>query len=161
MGALSPRRRRCSSVLQKESRAGRNVLLRGSFCGLRYNPIRIQRLFLPTFSGKTEKVGLRSNGCGVAALTAPAVFPAFNRRSGETGKNTSHPLRNGWRLFCVLRFLVGRLRVFVAAIGHDNAAVRLGAGGERGHVGMILKGGMDDMALIGIHRLKGDVAAIA
>ena len=42
----------------------------GSFCGLRYNPIRIQRLFLPTFSGKAEKVGLRSNGCGVTARTA-------------------------------------------------------------------------------------------
>ena len=40
----------------------------GSFCGLRYNPIRIQRLFLPTFSGKAEKVGLRSNGCGFAAF---------------------------------------------------------------------------------------------
>ena len=29
---------------------------------------RIQRLFLPTFSGKTEKVGLRSNGCGITAI---------------------------------------------------------------------------------------------
>ena len=48
-----------------------------------------------------------------------------------------------------------------AAVGHDDAAVRLGAGGERGHVGMILKGGMDDMALIGIHRLERDVPAIA
>ena len=43
---------------------------RGLFCGLRYNPIRIQRLFLPTFSGKAEKVGLRSNSCGLAASTA-------------------------------------------------------------------------------------------
>ena len=45
----------------------------GSFCGLRYNPIRFQRLFLPTFSGKAEKVGLRSNSCGVTATTAVPV----------------------------------------------------------------------------------------
>ena len=45
----------------------------GSFCGLRYNPIRIQRLFLPTFSGKAEKVGLRSNSCGAAAFNGTAV----------------------------------------------------------------------------------------
>ncbi len=38
-----------------------------SFCGLRYNPIRIQRLFLPTFSGKTEKVGRRRHSRGVTA----------------------------------------------------------------------------------------------
>ena len=31
---------------------------------------RIQRLFLPTFSGKAEKVGLRSNGYGVAVKMA-------------------------------------------------------------------------------------------
>ncbi len=43
------------------------------FCGLRHNPIRIQRLFLPTFSGKAEKVGLRSNRCGVTATTAVPV----------------------------------------------------------------------------------------
>ena len=48
---------------------------RGFFCGLRYNPIRFQRLFLPTFSGKTEKVGLRSNSCGVTA----------REQSGEAG----------------------------------------------------------------------------
>ena len=86
-GALSPRRRRCSSVLQKESRAGRNVLLRGSFCGLRYNPIRFQRLFLPTFSGKTEKVGLRSNSCGVAA------FNSSSGESGQTGGQSCPPLQ--------------------------------------------------------------------
>ena len=28
------------------------------------------RIFLPTFSGKTEKVGLRSNGCSVTAKEA-------------------------------------------------------------------------------------------
>ena len=39
---------------------------RGFFCGLRYNPIRFQRLFLPTFSGKTEKVGRRRRGYSVA-----------------------------------------------------------------------------------------------
>ena len=42
---------------------------------LRYNPIRFQRLFLPTFSGKTEKVGLRSNGYGVAVKMAVPVNP--------------------------------------------------------------------------------------
>ena len=47
----------------------------GSFCGLRYNPIRIQRLFLPTFSGAAEKVGLRSNGYGVAVKMAIPVNP--------------------------------------------------------------------------------------
>ena len=31
---------------------------------------RIQSLFLPTFSGKTEKVGLRSNSCGLAVKMA-------------------------------------------------------------------------------------------
>ena len=49
----------------------------GFFCGLRHNPIRFQRLFLPTFSGKTEKVGLRSNRCGLTA---------FNGSSGEFGQ---------------------------------------------------------------------------
>ena len=45
----------------------------GLFCGLRHNPIRFQRLFLPTFSGKAEKVGLRSNSCGPAANSASPV----------------------------------------------------------------------------------------
>ena len=43
---------------------------RGFFCGLRYNPIRFQRLFLPTFSGKTEKVGRRRHSCSATAKTA-------------------------------------------------------------------------------------------
>ena len=43
---------------------------RGLFCGLRYNPIRFQRLFLPTFSGKTEKVGRRRHSCSATAKTA-------------------------------------------------------------------------------------------
>ena len=47
----------------------------GSFCGLRYNPIRIQRLFLPTFSGAAEKVGLRSNSCSLIENSAPPVNP--------------------------------------------------------------------------------------
>ena len=47
----------------------------GFFCGLRYNPIRIQRLFLLTFSGKTEKVGLRSNSCSLTAKEAVPVNP--------------------------------------------------------------------------------------
>ena len=60
---------------------------RGFFCGLRYNPIRIQRLFLPTFSGKTEKVGLRSNSCGVAA------FNSSSGESGQTGRHSRPPLQ--------------------------------------------------------------------
>ena len=47
----------------------------GFFCGLRYNPIRIQRLFLHTFSDKPEKVCRRRHGCGVAASTAVPVKP--------------------------------------------------------------------------------------
>ena len=34
-----------------------------------------KRLFLPTFSGKAEKVGLRSNGCGLAAFNGTPVKP--------------------------------------------------------------------------------------
>ena len=33
----------------------------GSFCGLRYNPIRIQRLFLPTFSDKPDGTKLQTS----------------------------------------------------------------------------------------------------
>ena len=75
MGALSPRRRRCSSALQRVYRVLAAMSFCGLFCGLRYNPIRIQRLFLPTFSGKAEKVGLRSNGCGVTAFNGSPVNP--------------------------------------------------------------------------------------
>ncbi len=54
---------------------------RGFFCGLRYNPIRIQRLFLPTFSGKTEKVGLRSNGYGLTANSALRCQQKYLKRT--------------------------------------------------------------------------------
>ena len=48
---------------------------RGLFCGLRYNPIRIQRLFLHTFSDKPEKVCPRSAGYIVTAQEAVPVKP--------------------------------------------------------------------------------------
>ena len=74
MGALSPRRRRCSyRFVGRFPCAGRSVLLRGHSVALRYNPIRFQRLFLPTFSGKTEKVGLRSNGYSVSVNNGTPV----------------------------------------------------------------------------------------
>ena len=41
----------------------------------RYNPIRIQRLFLHTFSDKPEKVCPRSDGRGVTAKEALPVNP--------------------------------------------------------------------------------------
>ena len=44
--------------------------LRGSSVAPRYNPIRIQRLFLHTFSDKPEKVCRRRHSCGVTASTA-------------------------------------------------------------------------------------------
>ena len=74
MGALSPRRRRCSSALQKEFRVLATMFFYGLLLWHR-GTIRSasKRLFLPTFSGKTEKVGLRSNGCGVAAKEAVSV----------------------------------------------------------------------------------------
>ena len=72
-----------------------------------------KRLFLPTFSGKTEKVGLRSNGCGLTASTAVRCPP----------KNSLH---------CFLQFII--LNLFsrcgkilerkrgVCAHGSDTAA---------------------------------------
>ena len=36
---------------------------------------RTKRFFLPTFSGATEKVGLRSSGCGVTAFNGTPVNP--------------------------------------------------------------------------------------
>ena len=53
-----------------------------------------------------------------------------------------------------------KLGVLITAVGHDNAAVGLGASGVRRHIGIILKRGMDNVALIGVHRLEGDVPAV-
>ena len=39
------------------------------------NITRLLRIFLPTFSGATEKVGLRSNSCSVTAKEAVPVNP--------------------------------------------------------------------------------------
>ncbi len=57
--------------------------------------------------------------------------------------------------------LNGGLCRFVAAVGHDNTAVGLSAGGEGRYVRMILQRGMDHMALISVHRFERDVAAVA
>ena len=51
------------------------------------------------------------------------------------------------------------LHALVAAVGHDNAASRLGAGGEGGDIGIILQGCVDHVALIGVHGLQRDVSA--
>ena len=48
--------------------------------------------------------------------------------------------------------------VFLFLVGHDDAAVGLGAGGEGGDVGHVLQGGVDHMALIGVHGLQGSVS---
>ena len=86
--SVVPRRRRCNIALQRDFR----VLAATCFYGThsvapRYNPIRIQRLFLPTFSGATEKVCPRSDGYSVAV------------KNGSSGANrTSGPMctRKGW-----------------------------------------------------------------
>ena len=87
MGALSPRRRRVVQICRQFIVCWPQRSSTGSFCGLRYNPIRIQRLFLPTFSGKTEKVGPRSDGCDVAAFNSSPVQTGMqkSRRSGRNG----------------------------------------------------------------------------
>ena len=59
----------------------------GSFCGLQYNPIRFQRLFLPTFSGKAEKVGRRRHSCSVTANSAVPVKP------DRWADSVAHPYR--------------------------------------------------------------------
>ena len=53
---------------------------------------------------------------------------------------------------------VGLCILFV--VRNNDAAVRFGTRGERGHVGMILQSGMNDMALIGVHRFERDVSAV-
>lgn len=54
-----------------------------------------------------------------------------------------------------------RIRLpLVAVVGHHHAAVGLGADGVGIHTGDILQGGVDHMALIGVHGLQGDAAAI-
>ena len=93
MGALSPRRRRCSSALQKEFR----VLAAMFFYGLilwHCGTIRFasRRLFLPTFSGAAEKVGLRSNGCGVTAFNSSPV------KTNKRGRCGHRPLRR-WEIW--------------------------------------------------------------
>ena len=52
------------------------------------------------------------------------------------------------------------VEIAVAAIGHDNPAIGLRAGGEGGDVRHILQGGVDHMALISVHGLQGDVSAV-
>ena len=54
----------------------------GSFCGLRYNPIRIQRLFLHTFSDKPEKVCPRSDGYSVVVKNGASA------PNGNVGRTT-------------------------------------------------------------------------
>ena len=51
------------------------------------------------------------------------------------------------------------LLLFSGGIGHHGAAVGLHTGGEGGDIGVILKGGMDHMALIGVHGLQSAAAA--
>ena len=88
MRALSPRRRRCSPVLQRDSRVLAAMFFYGVLlwhCGTTRSVSK--RLFLPTFSGKAEKVGLRSNGCGVTAKEASPV------PTGQTGRQSRRPLQ--------------------------------------------------------------------
>ena len=47
-----------------------------------------------------------------------------------------------------------------AHILDDDTAVRLGAGGVGGDVVHVLQGGVDHMALVGVHRLQGGAAAV-
>ena len=79
MGALSPRRRRVVQIRRQFFVCWPQCSSMGSFCGLRYNPIRIQRLFLHTFSDKPEKVCPRSDGYSVAVKNGSS---GANRTSG-------------------------------------------------------------------------------
>ena len=45
------------------------------------------------------------------------------------------------------------LPVLAPAVGHHGPAVGLGTDGVGGHIGGILEGGVDHMALIGVHGL--------
>ena len=98
MGALSPSRRRCSVALQKDSR----VLAAAFFDGVilwHRGTIRFasKRLFLPTFSGATEKVGRRRHRCGVGANSAPPVPTGMSGRLYPQGVYRITALRYGRR----------------------------------------------------------------
>ncbi len=107
VGALSPRRRRCSVDLQRDSRVLATAFFDGVIlwhCGT----IRFvsKRLFLPTFSGKPEKVCRRRHGCDVAAFNSspvqtgkwpdirPAILPIL-RRAGRRRLPAGPPSRGG------------------------------------------------------------------
>ena len=45
-------------------------------------------------------------------------------------------------------------------IGHNHPAVRLRTGGISGHTGHLLQGSVDHMALVSVHRLQGNAAAV-
>ena len=49
---------------------------------------------------------------------------------------------------------------FCAVVRNDNSSVRLGADGERCHTRRILERSVDDVALVGVHGLEGDIAAV-
>ena len=80
MGALSPRRRRVVQICRQFIVCWPQCSSTGLFCGLRYNPIRFQRLFLHTFSDKPEKVCPRSDGYSVAVKNGTSG--ANRKRSG-------------------------------------------------------------------------------
>ena len=50
--------------------------------------------------------------------------------------------------------------LLVAVVGDDDAAVGVHAGGIGGDAGHVLQGGVDHMALIGVHGLQSDTAAV-
>ena len=57
---------------------------------------------------------------------------------------------------------MGRLRIFMdisADVLDDHTAVGFGAGGMGGDVLHVLQGGVDHMALVGVHGLQGGAAA--
>ena len=98
MGALSPRRRRCSVALQRDFR----VLAAAFFDGVilwHRSTIRFasRRIFLPTFSGATEKVGRRRHSCGVTANSAPPVPTGMSGRLYPQGVCRITALRYGRR----------------------------------------------------------------
>ena len=59
------------TILRPSGRSGRGAA-KNSRASAR-NMTRLRRIFLPTFSGATEKVGLRSNSCSVSAKEAVPV----------------------------------------------------------------------------------------
>ena len=130
MGALSPRRRRVVQLCREIPVCWPQCFSTGLFSGLRYNPIRVQRLFLPTFSGKTEKVGLRSNSRGVTATTAvpvntdkragkrPLFFclapPVPSRTPRAFGSETA---KYQWTMLC-------RCAIIFAKINHKHSLIQ-------------------------------------